>query len=1153
MNNLYQALYRTYRPKTFKDVIGQDVVCKTLKNALEARKTAQAYLFSGPRGTGKTSIARIFAKALNCPNMAQGNPCGECEVCQSITDGTNPDVIEIDAASNNGVEQIRDIRDKVKYLPTSLKYKVYIIDEVHMLTTGAFNALLKTLEEPPAHVVFIMATTEIQKVPATILSRCQHFDFKPLSTADIITGVKNVCEVEHIDIQDDALSNLAESAEGGMRDALSYLDQARSYGSDKITLDDVNAVTGNVNYTHQISLATFIHNHNITEAINVAHTVLDNGKEAAKIVANIIEFYRDMLMYKAMPEVQKEGHKLYRYIYAFEGFKDLASTIKQAELFYNIDVLNNALNKIKYTQNPALYLEIALMKMSSIEDSDFDVLAKYNALERKLNAINENGNGVLTVSNDNHEELDQINARINKMGAELTRLELPRLIERVAVLESRQTTSSEKNDKLNYNTLDTKVSLIEERLMALENKPQVVTDSNDNLSEFKESIQNQITTISSSLSDTSKLDNLTLQVESMNKDLNDYVKDTTERLETLESNNGLDFEDDDEIKEGERLDQIDSRLASLEIRVQEESKDKEDALNERLSKLEENASDGLVNRIEVLEDMVNTLVAKGATPEEEEPEFQLDGSFGEDSDEMYHVLLSRVDSITARLSKVENSPEFGKIYQRLDTLEQETINAALPLDNALLDERLKQIESKISVNNDLVEKVNYLEKKVYTLLSGDASKKKPATKEASLKPEALFTDEILNGERSNFEGLKQTQSELEKEAEEVESLTLNQTEDISSSDVESFDEGTVVEEQAQEVTQESISEETTDSNEHVQEQILEETPEVSQEETKQEESVSEEIQEGALPMEASEDVESTVDMITEEQSEDSQELIQEEAATVEETPLIIEETEAETTVEDQPETQAPEEPEITPLMEELEEQAQEFNQEEQKPEVTAEETSQENTVDNNLGSENKELYSYTTDKEKVVIKEKSALSIKIDKPEEKEDETVDEYSRFSVRVIERILNNALKTECKEDKKRIEEIWATRLNDVRDKDELLISNYFSKGQIVAVGNHEFIIAFPSAILCNQTMAPKFKKKAMAFLAYLLGAEYNYMSLPQPDWMAKRQEYVSQYAMGFKEPKLTPIKDAALKVMVNVDSQDANVKKAQELFGNIVKVE
>lgn len=376
----YKALYRIYRPKDFTEVAGQKHITQTLQNALANDKVAHAYLFSGPRGTGKTSIAKILAKALNCVEAPTENPCNVCENCLGIQDGSISDVIEIDAASNNGVDEIRELRDKVKYLPGYVKYKVYIIDEVHMLSQGAFNALLKTLEEPPAHVVFILCTTELQKVLPTIQSRCQRFDFKAISTVDIISKLNEIVEKEQIEIDQDAIKQIATYAEGGLRDAISLLDQVYSYSLGKIDLEDVNQICGAVSLETQINLAKALLNLDSTQAISLLNDLISQGKEVKKITLNLIEFFRDALMYTNIKKIDETS-----LLFTNNDFQDLANNISNRKAFYIIDVLNKALNEINWSNNPKIHLELAFLKISDNEDnSNSNVLAAIDEIEKRI-------------------------------------------------------------------------------------------------------------------------------------------------------------------------------------------------------------------------------------------------------------------------------------------------------------------------------------------------------------------------------------------------------------------------------------------------------------------------------------------------------------------------------------------------------------------------------------------------------------------------------------------------------------------------------------------------------------------------------------------------------------------------------------------------
>lgn len=379
----YKALYRKHRPDSFDGIVGQDMVIRTLKNQIKNGQIAHAYLFCGPRGTGKTSTAKVFSKAINCENIKEDGPCGVCDVCESMASGSNMDIIEIDAASNNSVDDVRDLREKVKFPPTKGSYKVYIIDEVHMLSQGAFNALLKTLEEPPKHVVFILATTEPHKLPATILSRCQRFDFKRIGQGTIVEWIRSIAQKEGLDIEESALYSIARQAEGGARDALSLLDQSMGLYGKKISNEGILSILGT---TSQDFLFTTVDDliagrvQGLLEAIN---KLVDNGKDLSVFVKDLNGHLRDMLVAKLCDKpsdlIDRESSELDRLINQAQG-------ASETRLVRAVEILSELLAYIKKSSQPRILLELALIKICrpSQEDSYDALIDRIELLEKQV-------------------------------------------------------------------------------------------------------------------------------------------------------------------------------------------------------------------------------------------------------------------------------------------------------------------------------------------------------------------------------------------------------------------------------------------------------------------------------------------------------------------------------------------------------------------------------------------------------------------------------------------------------------------------------------------------------------------------------------------------------------------------------------------------
>ena len=526
----YKALYRTYRPQLFRDVVGQDAIVRMIQNAIANNKISHAYLMCGPRGTGKTTIARIFAKALNCEHREHLEPCDKCISCHEISDSNSPDVIEIDAASNNGVDEIRNIRDKVGFLPSGAKYKIYIIDEVHMLSTGAFNALLKTLEEPPKHVVFILATTEPQKLPATIISRCQRFDFKYVTISEISRRIREVCSKEEIEASEEAINAISEAAEGGLRDALSILDQAISYAEGKVTIEEVNEVTGNLSSDKLIELTTQFEEKDVNTALEIIDELINMGKEVMKLVNGLLQFYRDLLLYKNVNSV------IYtKYIFEKQTFQTLASVLTPEKIFFYIDILSDALAKMKYSQNPRIYLEIAIVKMINLSSEDLNFVNRIEQLEHKVEHMPSAVSGEGDMADP--EKVEMMALKLEHVVSEFNKLELYKLKEKIDDFESRLAS----NQPTSQVTIDSSVSKdldqIKETILILKTSYSGIASRLTNLEETTDQLEAIKTAFTSFEKQNNKSDavNMTNDIKYLKEDVESLQEVVKELVQTTKA------------------------------------------------------------------------------------------------------------------------------------------------------------------------------------------------------------------------------------------------------------------------------------------------------------------------------------------------------------------------------------------------------------------------------------------------------------------------------------------------------------------------------------------------------------------------------------------------------------------------------------------
>ena len=430
---MYQALYRKYRPKSFEDVVGQEVIVQTLTNAVKNDMVSHAYLFNGPRGTGKTSIAKIYAKILNCNDLNEMKACEKCDSCTQINNNQNIDVIEIDAASNNGVDEIREIRNKIGLVPSNSKYKIYIIDEVHMLTNQAFNALLKTLEEPPKHIIFIFATTEPHKIPTTILSRCQRFDFKKIHDEKIVKRLKQIVKIEQIKITDEALKEIAFLSDGGLRDSISLLDQAISYSDDEITVQNIHDINGSITKEEVRSLINYLCDKNLEECLKSIESYDANGKSMSKIVRSVIEELKNIILYCNAPNFFDNDDEFY----------ELIKEKTNNNLLYGyIHSFSNLMNEMKNNNNNKILLEIEIIKIS--ESATHSNSVELPKIENQMKT-----NPQTIVKEKEETKVDVIEQKIEEKNEKETTVENNSLVNKNQVKENNEKLEKIKKIRIN--------------------------------------------------------------------------------------------------------------------------------------------------------------------------------------------------------------------------------------------------------------------------------------------------------------------------------------------------------------------------------------------------------------------------------------------------------------------------------------------------------------------------------------------------------------------------------------------------------------------------------------------------------------------------------------------------------------------------------
>ncbi len=664
----YVALYRSYRPKNFSEVVGQKHIIKTLKNAVVENRTSHAYIFSGLRGIGKTTIARILAKAVNCENPVDGEPCNQCKNCLAVINDETTDIVELDAASNNGVDEMRDILEKVNFLPSMLRKKVYIIDEAHMLSSAAFNALLKTLEEPPLYVMFILATTEPHKIPQTILSRCQRFDFKQLSNEELVYQLKYVCEKEQIKIDDEAINAISESAEGGMRDALSILDQASAYATDTITIEDVDNVTGRISKYKLIDLVRSLKEKDANKAIHLTNELINMGKEASRIVGGLIQFCRDLLLYKDVSELNSK-----KYIYNNEAFQQLADELNEKEIFYYIDVLVDVQNKIKFTNSQTIYIEVGILKIVNSADDDLNLLDKIQKIEAKIGS---NDASTSYGGSDYDVKINNLENKIKKVSIDLEKADLENFKEK----------------------MESKMDLIED------------------VSSKNATLPSDVVMRFDSIEDRLRL--LSIDVQGSNalevKELTNKVKELEQKVQSSNTNEVVQTTNEVQINHIQDMDVILEQLASLEKKV--------NGVEENLQNKQVEDITHLTSQITTLKQQVDLIEQTRVMNQQIETQqsFDFDENNSNNSVELANeiaVLKEKIQQIEEKKEQIETSSnqtsqEYDVVIEQINQIKEQLATiTSVPTDhkeeiNLDVEERMKNIEEFLELLSQKVDEMN---------------------------------------------------------------------------------------------------------------------------------------------------------------------------------------------------------------------------------------------------------------------------------------------------------------------------------------------------------------------------------------------------------------------------------------------------------------